>query len=113
MVVDLIRWGNRVVPDSRSLFEKARAAFDAVSSRPRIAAGAAAVFGVAVLGVATVSVVRHEHTAGADRAAALRVEAANAALQGELDRLRDRLGADRQALTSAQSRLAALAEEAK
>jgi murein DD-endopeptidase MepM/ murein hydrolase activator NlpD len=64
------------------------------------------------LGGATVSVVRHENTASADRAAALRVESANAALQGELDRLRDRLGADRQALNGAQSRLAALAEEA-
>ena len=112
MVADLIRWGNRVVPDSRSLFEQARTAFEVLSSRPRVAAGAAAVFGLAVLGGATVSVVRHENTASADRAAALRVEAANAALQSELDRLRDRLGADRQALTSAQNRLAALADEA-
>ncbi|HEX3536612.1 MAG TPA: peptidoglycan DD-metalloendopeptidase family protein [Stellaceae bacterium] len=112
MVADLLRWGTRVVPDSRSLFEQARTAVESVSSRPRLAAGAAAALGLAVLGAATVSVVRHEHIASADRASALRVEAANAALQGELDRLRDRLGADRQALSSAQSRLSALAEEA-
>lgn len=112
MVADLLRWGTRVIPDSRSLFEQARIAVEAVSSKPRIAAGAAAALGLAVLGGATVSVINHEKIASADRAAALRVEAANAALQGELDRLRDRLGSDRQALSSAQNRLSALAEEA-
>ena len=65
-----------------------------------------------VLGFATISVVQHEHLASADRAAAIRAEGANATLQGELDRLRDRLGADRQALNSAQTKLSALSEEA-
>ena len=112
MVADLLRWGNRVVPDSRSLFEQGRIAVEAISLRPRLAAGAAAVAGIMVLGFATISVVQHEHLASADRAAAIRAEGANASLQGELDRLRDRLGADRQALSSAQTKLSALSEEA-
>lgn len=76
-------------------------------------AGAATAFALAAVAFATVAVLHHERLASADRAAAMRAEAANTALQGELDRLRDRLGSDRQALTSAQSRLSALTEESR
>jgi murein DD-endopeptidase MepM/ murein hydrolase activator NlpD len=113
MVADLLRWGSRIVPDHRSLWEQARAAVEAIPSRSRLVGGAAAVVGIAALGFATTAVIRLDNKPSADRVAVIRAEAANAALQGELDRLRDRLGADRQALSSAQSRLAALADEAR
>lgn len=113
MVADLIRWGNRVLPESRSFFVQMHGFIKTLPSRPRLFAGAAAVLGLGVVASATVTVVHQQKLASADRAAAIRAEGANTTLQGELDRLRDRLGTDRQALTSAQSRLAALAEEAK
>jgi len=113
MVADLMRWGNRVLPESRSLLAQLREVAAALPSQPRLLAGAAAVMGLGIVGFATVSVLHHERLAGADRVAAIRAEGANAALQGELDRLRDRLGADRQALSSAKARLSAVADEAK
>ena len=113
MVADLMRWGNRVLPESRSLLAQLREAAAALPSQPRLLAGAAAVMGLGIVGFATVTVLHHERMAGADRVAAIRAEGANAALQSELDRLRDRLSTDRQALSSAKARLSALTDEAK
>ena len=113
MVADLLRWGGRIVPDSRLLVERLGGTIGVRAVRSRLLTGGVIIFAVAAVAFATITVLRHEQQAKADRAAALRAEAANAALQGELDRLRDRLGADRQALTSAQTRLSALNGEAR
>jgi murein DD-endopeptidase MepM/ murein hydrolase activator NlpD len=56
--------------------------------------------------------VRSERLAASEHEAALHAEAANADLQDELARLRDRLGSESQTLNNVQGQLSALADEA-
>jgi len=75
-----------------------------------IAVGAAGA--VLVTGL-TAGVVRYERLVKSEHAALLRTEMANAELQAELARLRDRVGASNQNLMSTQSRLTAVTDEAR
>ena len=87
------RWGSQSFPNKRSFVASFRGALAAAQpgGRTRVivigAAGAVLVTGL------TAGVVRYERLAKSEHAALLRTEMANAELQAELARLRDRVGA--------------------
>jgi murein DD-endopeptidase MepM/ murein hydrolase activator NlpD len=113
-VTDLLRWGSASFPEERSIWSRAHAAVAVMLRHRRIAAlAAAAVLGVASTGYFASGYVRYQRLVAADAAAISRTASANADLQDALARMRDELGAATQSLSTAQSRVNALSDEAQ
>ena len=111
-MTDLLQWGSLRFPEGGTLLSRAGGGFGFVRGHRRSAAlVAAATIGVAAAGYLGVGYVRYQRLATADQATIARTERANVDLQDALARLRDQVGAANQALSVAQSRVAALSEE--
>jgi murein DD-endopeptidase MepM/ murein hydrolase activator NlpD len=113
-VIAALRWESRGFPQYTSIGRfagVARAA--ALRHRGTAALAAAATIGFAAAGWFGVGYIHYQRLARAQQTTAARVVHANAALQDALAQLRDRLGAARQALHSAQARAASLSSEAQ
>jgi murein DD-endopeptidase MepM/ murein hydrolase activator NlpD len=101
-------------PEKQWFWTRAGGGLEFVSRHPKsVALGTVAVIGLAASGYFGVGYVRYERLAAAEQAAVIRAERANADLQDALARLRDQAAAADQALNMAQSRIAALSDEAK
>jgi murein DD-endopeptidase MepM/ murein hydrolase activator NlpD len=112
-VTDLLRWGSVSFPEKQWLWSRASSGFEfALGHRKWMALGAAAV-GLVASAYFGIGYVRYGQLAAAEQAAVLRTERANADLQDALARLRDQVASANQALNLAQSRIAALSDEAK
>ncbi len=112
-MTDLLHWGSAGFPKRLAFWagEGDRFGFALRRHGSALALGAAAL-SLAVSGVLAIGFVRYERLAAAQDAAMRRAENANANLQDALARLRDQLGAANQTLTTTQSRIAALNDEA-
>lgn len=113
-MTDLLRWGSLSFPEKRSTWSGAHGALAVVLRHRQLTAlGAAAVLGVAATGYFAAGYVHYQRLVAADAAAISRTASANADLQDALGRVRDELGAATQALSTAQTRVAALSDEAR
>src|SRR5262245_24265247 len=110
MVAELTDWGNHVVLENS---EAARGRSSIKSRTGRAIFSVAGVASVAAIVVLAIGYWRLERLADIEHETAIRALAANADLQDELARLRDRLGSDGQTLNMVQGKLTALADEAK
>ena len=109
-MTDQLRWGSASFPDKQGSWSD-RFAVGLRYHASALALGAAAI-SLTVSGFLAVGYIRYERLATAQEAAARRAEGANADLQDALARLRDQLGAANQTLTTTQSQIAALSDEA-
>ena len=110
-MTDLLQWGSLRFPDAGTLWGRSRGGIALYLGRRSALLAAAATVGVGVVGYLAVSNVEYRRLAASDRAAIARTERANADLQDALARLRDQIGANNQALSAAQGRIAALNAE--
>ncbi len=113
-MTDLLQWGSLSFREKRLSWSQARGVVAlAVRHRPVTALGAAAVLGLAGSGYFAIGYVRYERLMASDQAAISHTASANADLQDALARMRDQVAAANQTLSTAQSRVAALSDEAR
>jgi len=113
-LTDILHWGSASFLARRRFLDRASGGFAFAATHPKsVALGAAAAIGVAASLYFGIGYIRYEQLVAAEQAAVMRAERANADLQDAVARLRDQVAAANQALTMAQSRIAALGDETK
>ncbi len=107
MITDILPWGGSWPPEKQAVIRSVgRTARFLLSNRSAMIAVAVTGVGAVALAYFTVGYVRYARLISDERAAAIRAEGANAELQDELAKIRDRLGAT-------QARLATVSDEAR
>ena len=109
-MTEQLRWGSASFPDKGVSWSN-RFSYGLRYHASTMALGAAAI-SLTVSGFLGVGYIRYERLATAQEAAVRRAESANVDLQDALARLRDQLGAANQTLTTTQTQIAALSDEA-
>jgi murein DD-endopeptidase MepM/ murein hydrolase activator NlpD len=113
-VTDLVRWGSVSFPEKQWFWKRASSGLEFASAHPKsVALGAAAAISIAATAYFASGYVRYEQRVAAEQAAVMHAERANADLQDAVARLRDQVAAAKQALNTAQGRIAELSDETK
>ena len=112
-MTDLLRWGMQF-PERRSFGAGARHGFKLIlEHRLPMALGGATVIAIGTAAWCGAGYMHYQRLAAGEQAAAIQAERVNADLQAALARLQDQLGAARQSLNTAQTRISALSDDAQ
>jgi murein DD-endopeptidase MepM/ murein hydrolase activator NlpD len=112
-LTDLLRWG-AALPDRRTFGAGTRSTLELIGQyRLSVSLGAIAAVGLGAAVWCGAGYLHYQQLAAGEQAAAIRAERVNADLQDALAKLQDQLGAARQTLNTAQSRISSLSDDAQ